>query len=60
MAQIIVQSNVCTVRLGEQNEDGDYRWTAACGEETDEYWPLDEAIADAELHVDIRCRTLNT
>jgi hypothetical protein len=55
MAQILVRSAVCEVNLGESDEDGDYRWTAKCGAMGDTYRPLDEAVMDAEVHVDIRC-----
>jgi hypothetical protein len=55
MAQILVRSAVCEVNLLEPDEDGDYRWLAACGAEGDAYRPLDEAVADAENHVDIQC-----
>jgi hypothetical protein len=45
--------------LGEPDEDGDYRWTCLdCGERGDVWRPLDEALADAEIHVDLKCPLL--
>jgi len=55
MARIVVDSDVCTVTLTEPDEDGDYGWTARCGETSDAARPIDEAIAEAEVHVDIQC-----
>lgn len=55
MAMIKVEGTYATVTLGDQDEDGDYQWECLqCGERGDCYRPLDEAIADAEIHADMR------
>lgn len=52
MAEIKVLGKNCQVTLSEPDEDGDYSWTAQCGEVADAFRPIDEAIANAENHVD--------
>lgn len=58
MARIIVKSGICTVDLTDPDSDGDYGWFAECGEASDTVRPIDEAIANAETHVDISCPRL--
>jgi hypothetical protein len=54
MARIKVEGDYGTADLGEPDEDGDYRWTCANGHRGDAFRPIDEAVADAESHVDMR------
>jgi len=44
------------VALTKPNEDGDYGWVCQCGAKNDAVRPIDEAIANAEVHVDFQCR----
>jgi len=56
MATIKIEGDHAEVTLGEPDEDGDYRWTCLdCHEQGDCLRPLDEAVADAENHVDLKC-----
>jgi len=56
MAKIKIESDRTTVVLGEPDEDGDYRWEClTCGALGDAFRPLDEAVNDAEVHVDVQC-----
>lgn len=56
MASITVQGMHSQVILSEPDEDGDYSWNcASCLARADAYRPLDEAIASAEIHVDMQC-----
>lgn len=55
MAKIMVKGPGCRVTLGEPDKDGDYRWAGQCGRTGDARRPIDEAVADAEVHTDIQC-----
>ena len=54
MIQIINAEHGAAVQLSEPDEDGDYGWRCTCGVFDDDYRPVDEAIAHAEVHVDIQ------
>ena len=37
------------------DEDGDYGWTCTCGARSESVQPIADAIAHAEVHVDLTC-----
>jgi hypothetical protein len=57
MAKIIIlaDNGISMATLSRPDEDGDYVWTCSYGHRGDAYRPIDEAVADAEVHVDIQC-----
>lgn len=59
MAAIKVMGPESEAALGQPDEDGDYQWQCLdCGERGDCRRPLDEALMDAENHVDLKCGQL--
>lgn len=63
MVRITIQSDdnwrLRGVRLTEADEDGDYGWTCLdCHKEAESVQPIADAIAHAEIHVDLQCERL--
>jgi hypothetical protein len=57
MARIAVQGeSSCIVELTEADQEGRHEWTAGCGDQSDRPRFIADALADAEIHADIRCR----
>jgi hypothetical protein len=44
------------VVLSIPDEDGDYGWLCSCDVQSESWQPIADAIADAEVHLDHRCR----
>lgn len=55
MASIQVHGKASTVTLSEPDEDGDHHWSCICGAQAEDCRPIADAIAHAEIHVDIQC-----
>lgn len=56
MAQIQVNGARGTVVLSKPDEEGRYSWTCHRGHREDAHRQLEDTIADAEIHADMRCR----
>jgi hypothetical protein len=57
VASIQVHGKHASATMHGPDEDGDYGWTCVCGTRDESYQPIADAIADAEVHVDIQCQS---
>ena len=63
MAKIIVEGKYADgspwplyqATMSEPDAEGRLEWTCICGDRSDRPRPPEDAIADAEIHVDIKC-----
>lgn len=56
--RIKVEGDHCTVTLSEPDEDGDYYWIAECDAVAEFIQPIEDAIANAEVHIEYQCPRL--
>jgi hypothetical protein len=55
MASIQVRGIFSEATLTLPDDDGDYGWQCNCGQQSETVQPIEDAIAHAEIHVDMAC-----
>jgi hypothetical protein len=58
MANVLITNGQAVAVLTEPDAEGDYGWSCICRAVGQGYQPIADAIAEAEVHVDIQCQLI--